>query len=103
MAHKGGIEVSIEYLVAKVNCTNFLLKYLDVKFIFFLKLKLKGAEIGSSLAAVSPERWLLVDFTAPIVTVQYSIIQPMPTEQNKYFVPIKPFQPLVIIEFKNHN
>ena len=48
------------------------------------------------LSALTLERFRKSDFTFPVITGQYLLVQPMPDLQNRFFAPIKPFQPMVL-------
>ena len=69
--------------------------WFNLKVFFNDELLLKEAEIVGFMVAASPERLQIVDFTTPILTDRYCMIQSVPGIKNSFFAPVQPFQPLV--------
>ena len=51
--------------------------------------------MAGSLAALTLDRSRKGDFSAPVFTGQFLLVEPMPAIENRFFAPIKPFQPMV--------
>lgn len=93
IAKNGQVEAAVGYLVRGVS--ELISSKIDLLVNGAAHLK-KEAEIAGILAAATPERLRVVDFTTPIVTTQYCMVQPVPGVINRFFVPVEPFQSLVI-------
>ncbi len=87
----------VDYLLRNVTIKIFKYLYTKYKIIAsHLFVCFQEADMTGSLSALSLDRSRKGDFTAPVFTGQFLLVEPMPAIENRFFAPIKPFKPLVI-------
>jgi len=99
VAAVGPIEAALEYVLRNVIYLHSINDKRQSVIHFPFLCILKEADMIGGLSALTLERSKKADFTFPVITGQYVLVEPMPGLKNRYFAPIKPFQPMVIIPF----